>query len=69
MADSDACMETAGEEYGLSNEEAVSLFSSSLNKALEKQSNVIMSTITDITEKLTKRSAGKSVSHVVESLP
>ena len=69
MAESDACMETAGEEYGLSNEEAVSLFSSSLNKALEKQSNVIMSTITDITEKLTKRSAGKSVSHVAESLP
>ncbi|XP_055996384.1 uncharacterized protein LOC130046894 [Ostrea edulis] len=66
MAESDHCMETPGEEFGLFNEEAVSLFSSSLNKALERQSNVIVSTITGLTEKLTKSNAGKNVPHVEE---
>lgn len=41
-------------DLGLSNEEAVSLFSSSLNKALERQCNLIVNTITGHTEQLAK---------------
>ncbi|XP_062614109.1 uncharacterized protein LOC134275831 [Saccostrea cucullata] len=54
-------------EVGLSNEDAVSLFSTSLNKALEKQSNVIVSTIAGLTEQLGKSNALKSAAHVPES--
>ncbi|KAK3098254.1 hypothetical protein FSP39_017641 [Pinctada imbricata] len=47
---------------GLTNEDAVSLFSTSLNKALERQKETIVSAIS---EKFTKDSAG-TVSHVIE---
>ncbi|XP_061167508.1 uncharacterized protein LOC133176401 [Saccostrea echinata] len=66
MADSDENPMECN-EFGLSNEETVSLFSASLNTALEKQSNVIVSTITGLTEQLGKSIALKSAGHVPES--
>ena len=47
---------------GLTHEDALSLFSTSLNKALERQKETIVSAIS---EKFTKDSAG-TVSHVIE---
>jgi hypothetical protein len=49
---------------GLTNDEAVSLFNSSLSKALEKQSPVI---VNSISEQLTKATQVRSVPHVAES--
>ena len=63
MDDVDIQMEST--DLGLSNEEAVSLFSSSLNKALEKQNSVIVNSITTLTEKLA--SSAKSASHVPDA--
>lgn len=54
---------------GLSNEEAVSLFSSSLNKALEKQSSLIVNTITGLTEQLAKNNTVSSTEHVAKTGP
>lgn len=52
------------DDCNLTNDEAVSLFSSSLSKALEKQSSVI---VNSISEQLTKSTQVRSVPHVAES--
>lgn len=49
MADDMGCA-----DLGLSNEEAVSLLISSLNRVLEKQRILIVNTITGLTEQLAK---------------
>lgn len=42
-------------DFGLSNVEAVSLFTSSLNKALEKKHSSLIVTIAELTQQLAKK--------------
>lgn len=62
-------MDCSDSEWGTTNEKAVSLLSSSLNKALEKQSSIIVNSITGPTERLAENSTANGTVHVADCGP
>lgn len=59
-------MDNSDTELGLLKGEAVSLLNSSSNKALEKQSRIILNFITGLTEQLAKNNTANSAVHVAQ---
>lgn len=62
-------MDNSDTELGLLKGEAVSLLNLSSNKALEKQSRIILNFITGLTEQLAKNNTANSTVHVTECGP
>lgn len=62
-------MDNSDTELGLLKGESVSLLNSSSNKALEKQSRIILNFITGLTEQLAKNNTANSTVHVTECRP